>query len=105
MPRSEQARRDERGLPPVDHGTRGVRHWLARRLRFLADRIHPASAMRALGGIPGYSFTYERCDHGTVTLAFREDGLGTKLWYLGEERDRSWEEADTDFWPEGWERR
>lgn len=103
MNRSEAARRAERGLPPVEYATRGPRHWLARRMRFLADWIHPDSAMRALGGIPGYSFTYERCDHGEVTLTFREDGLGTKLWYLGEERDRSWEEADTDF-GKGWNR-
>lgn len=98
------ARRAERGLGPVEYGTTGPRHWLARQMRFLADWIHPESAMRAVGGIPGYSFTFERCPHQGARLAFRDDGIGTKLWYLGEERDRAWEEADTDFWPEGWTR-
>jgi hypothetical protein len=98
---ADEIRREQRGLPPLDLRPRGLRHWLARHMRFAADRLHPASAMHKLGAIPGYSFTFERCPHHGSRIVFREDGIGASLWYLGEERDRSWLEADEEWWPGG----
>ena len=104
--RREAARRAERGLSPVVrmYERKGLRARLGWWLRCMADRIDSDGAMRGLYGTPGWSFTYEKCPHQVARMVFREDGLGTKLWYFGPDVDRAWEEADADWWPEGWER-
>lgn len=62
---------------------------LARRLRFLADRIDPSGAPRQTG----WSFTFEQ---GTG-IVFRQDGVGCPIWYLGmDSYARAHHEADTD---------
>lgn len=61
---------------------------IARRLRFLADRIDPAGAPRAIS----HWFTFEHNEG----IRFREDGKGCRLWYLGEaDYERAHAEADT----------
>lgn len=64
-----------------------MKRWMAMRLRFLADRIHPDTAPRAAG----FSFTFER-GQGVV---FDDQGRrGCPLWYLGHaEYDRAYGEA------------
>lgn len=61
---------------------------LARRLRFLADRIDHRSAPRCTG----YSFTFE----DGYGIRFRDDGRGCPIWHLGEEAyERAHDEADS----------
>jgi hypothetical protein len=67
-----------------------MRVWIARHLRFLADRIDYAGAPKSMG----WSFTFEN-ERGIV---FRQTGnQGCQLWYLGDdEYERAHSEADTD---------
>lgn len=63
-----------------------MKHWIAKRLRRLADRIDHAGAPKAIS----WSFTFEP-GHGTV---FNQEGRGCRLWYLGDaEYDRAHDEA------------
>ncbi|WP_047892576.1 hypothetical protein [Micromonospora sp. RV43] len=72
-----------------------LRQRLARRLRFLADRIDDAGAPHAIG----WSFTHER----NVGIRFRNDGRGCPLWYLGEaDYERAHTEADTEHYQVDW---
>lgn len=65
-----------------------LRFRLARRLRFLADRIDHRSAPRCTG----YSFTFE----DGYGIRFRDDGRGCPIWYLGEDAfERAHDEADS----------
>lgn len=50
--------------------------WVARRLRMVADRLDHAGAPKATS----WSFTFEE----GIGIAFRQDGRGCRLWYLGD---------------------
>ncbi len=68
--------------------SRKLTEHLARRLRYLADRIDPAHAPRALH----WSFTFERGEG----IRFREDSRGCRLWYISTaDYDRAHTEADS----------
>ena len=90
--RPEEKRRRARGLPPVVRASArtGWRARLAWWMRCAADRIDGEGAFRCMSP---YSFTFER----NKGLHVRSDGHGTPLWYWGPERERSYEEADTDW--------
>jgi hypothetical protein len=65
---------------------RGIVRFLARRLRFLADRIDHAGAPKATS----LTFTFEE----RTGLVVRDDGRGCRLWYLGDEDyERAHDEA------------
>lgn len=49
--------------------------WLATRLRYLADRIHPDTAFRH----PGLHFTME----SGRTAVINDQGRGCPIWYYG----------------------
>lgn len=55
-----------------------IRQWIARRLRFLADRIDHRGAPKSIG----WSFTYER-DEGIVFWDNRNKGC--PVWYYGDD--------------------
>lgn len=75
--------------------SRGLRARLGQRLRFLADRIDPRGAPRAIG----WSFTFE----DRRGIVFRDDRRGCPLWYLGEDDyGRAHTEADTDHVVVNW---
>lgn len=72
-----------------------MRQRLARRLRFLADRIDHAGAPKTIG----WRFTFE--DHEGIR--FRDDGRGCPLWYLGDaDYERAHTEADTGHYQADW---
>jgi hypothetical protein len=79
------------------HHPRGWRQRLARRLSFLADRIDPDGAPRALG----WAFTRE--DRGG--LVWRDGRTqGCPVWHLGkEDYDRAFTEADRKAIRVDWE--
>jgi hypothetical protein len=58
---------------------------LAQRMRFLADRIDPEGAPRAIG----WSFTFER----GKGIDFHNDRRGCRLWYYGQD---DYERAHTE---------
>lgn len=65
-----------------------IRRRLARRLRFLADRIDYSGAPKAMS----WTFTFEDGEG----IRFRDDGRGCRLWYLGDaDYERAHTEADT----------
>lgn len=65
-----------------------LRQRVARRLRFLADRIDLAGALRPAG----MSFTFE----GREGVRVNFDRVGCPLWILGEaDFERAWDEALT----------
>lgn len=71
-----------------------LRQRLARRLRFLADRIDYAGAPKGTH----WTFTIERDG-----VRFREDGRGCRLWYLGDvSYQRAHDEADTEHAQVDW---
>jgi hypothetical protein len=64
-----------------------MRLQLARRLRFLADRIDPAGAPRATG----WSFTFEKGEG----IRFNDNNHGCPLWYLSDkDYERAHDEAE-----------
>lgn len=72
-----------------------LRQRLARRLRFLADRMDHAGAPKATH----WSFTFEDQEG----IRFREDGRGCRLWYLGDaEYEKAHTEADTEHVQVDW---
>ncbi len=72
-----------------------LRQRLARRLRFLADRIDPAGAPRGTH----WSFTFEQSEG----VRFREDGRGCPIWYLGSgDYQRAHTEADSEHYQVDW---
>jgi hypothetical protein len=68
-----------------------MRHWLARHLHYLADRLAPDESFRCTG----FSFTFER----GVGVAFHERGEegGCPIWYFGPDHGRAWTEAATQW--------
>ena len=71
-----------------------LRQRLARRLRFLADRIDYAGAPKRIG----WTFTFERGEG----IVFRQDERGCPVWYLGDsDYERAHGEADrAPEWPD-----
>lgn len=63
-----------------------LRKSVARRLRILADRIHPDSSIAVM---TSYSFTFEQ----GIGLVFRTDQRGCPLYYPRDQYDRAHEEA------------
>jgi hypothetical protein len=66
-----------------------VRQRLARRLRFLADRIDYDGSFRHMSAVSGFTF-----EEG-VGIVFRDDGRGCPLWYRNPDYDRAHDEAGT----------
>jgi hypothetical protein len=63
-----------------------LRAFIARRLRYAADRIDPRGAPRAMS----VRFTFEE----RVGIVFRQDNRGCRLWYLGDaDYERAHDEA------------
>jgi hypothetical protein len=74
-----------------------ARTYLAKRLRFLADRIDHAGAPKCMS----YAFTFE-LHRGIV---FREGSQGCPLWYYGDaDYERAHNEADDPPPRVDWER-
>ena len=73
---------------PDNSSRRSLLRFLARRLRYLADRIDHAGAPKA----SHITFTFEE----RTGIVFREDGRGCRLWYLG---DDSYEKAHAEAGP------
>ncbi|MEU0078530.1 hypothetical protein ABZY58_11590 [Micromonospora tulbaghiae] len=71
-----------------------LRQRLARRLRFLADRIDYDDAL-----VPAsMSFTYEH----QVGVRIRHDGRGCPLWHRPADLQRAHDEADTEHVQVNW---
>lgn len=74
-----------------------IRTWVAKRLRYAADRLDDRGASKSLN----WSFTHE----GRDGVRFRQDGQGAPLWYIEGDYDRAHCEADNPHlrvnWREG----
>lgn len=75
-----------------------LRHWIAKRMHFAADRLSPETAFR---GISPFTFTYEedlmKAD-GPIVGVVREDGKGTLIWVQNGDTSKAWDEADKPVW-------
>ena len=60
---------------------------VARRLRFLADRVDPTTGPRRMTAVSGFTF-----EEG-IGVVFRDDGRGCPLWYMAQDHDRAHDEA------------
>lgn len=64
-----------------------LRTRLARRLRFLADRVDPTTGPRLMTAVSGFTF-----EEG-LGVVFRDDGRGCPLWYMQQDYDRAHDEG------------
>lgn len=67
------------------------RRWIAKHMRFTADRIDDYGAPRLMTAL---TFTFEEGEG----IRTRTDGKGCKLWYIGrDDYEEAFTEADTDW--------